>query len=140
MSSAVRGGLAVSSFAAVRRSHWRQTMWPEPADVREKALRHSRFDLWYGSHHLRFTRTLGADGTVVLRLDERARLMDVRGAEPVLVAAPDLPSPFVYEETVSRPLRVAGRDDRPGLIEEYLHSSVLGFFDRAAALLDRRAP
>ena len=62
---------------------------------------HHRFDLWYGSHYLRFTQTQRSDGTMLLRLQERARLVDVLGGEPELLAEGQLPCAFVYEETVA---------------------------------------
>ena len=116
---------------------WRQSMDPDVHDVREKALRHHRFDLWYGSHHLRFTRTNAAEGMVVLRVEERARLASAPGDSPSFLTGPSLSPRFVYQETIST------RASRPGAAPDCGADSPAlergrEFFDHVARLLDRR--
>ena len=116
---------------------WRQSLGPDVHDVREKALRHHRFDLWYGSHHLRFTRTNAGEDMVVLRLEERARLASTAGDAPPFLTGPSLTPRFVYQETISvraiRPGAAPAGDAASPTLERGLE-----FFDRAARLLDRR--
>lgn len=111
---------------------WRQTLDPDVHDAREKALRHHRFDLWYGSHHLRFTRTDRSDGAVILRLQERARLADHEDAGPTLLTEGLLAPSFVFQETLWPSRAAQGGRDVDSLVLE------LGwtFFEHAARLLD----
>ncbi len=116
---------------------WRQGMGPAVHDVREKALRHHRFDLWYGPHHLRFTRTNTSEGMVVLRVEERARLASAPSDSPSFLTGPSLTPRFVYQETLSarahRPDAALGWDADSLELERGRE-----FFDHAARLLDRR--
>jgi hypothetical protein len=116
--------------------HFRQTLQSDPQDVVAKALLHHRFDLWYGSHYLRFTQALGSDRALLLRLEERARLADGPCADPGLFTAGQLPSLFVYEETV--PELSTAPVGTTGAPASKLCAADGGrrFFDRAARLLD----
>jgi|GEM_PF-3565367 hypothetical protein len=118
--------------------HFRQTLQSDPQDVVEKALRHHRFDLWYGLHYLRFTQTTASDGTLLLRLEERARLAAGRLAEPELLTAERLSSLFVYEQTVPELRRTSDPATGANVSERTAADSGRRFFDRAASLLDAR--
>ena len=117
--------------------HWRLTLQPDPQDACEKALRHHRFDLWCGSHYLRFTQTQKSDGTMLLRLQERARLVDVLGGEPELLTEGQLPCAFVYEETVATLRPTPGSAADRDVSEQDAVGSGHLFFEHAARLLDR---
>jgi hypothetical protein len=116
---------------------WRLTLQPDPQEALEKALRHERFDLWYGSHYLRFTKTRRCDGTMLLRLQERARLVDACGTDPELHTEDQLSSPFVYEETVSVLWPTPGAAVGANVNEQKVLEFGRLFFDRAARRLDR---
>jgi hypothetical protein len=111
-----------------RRFSWRQGILDESTDAAGKALHHGRFDLFYGPFYLRYTRSLGADGRIRLRLEERARLVVRRDGGVDLRLSDEVPARFIYEEVVAdasvsrapRQLPVSGRP----------------FFERAARLLD----
>ncbi len=115
---------------------WHLSLQPDPQDALAKALRHHRIDLWYGAHYLRFTQTDTSDETVLLRFEERARLVTADGIEPTLLAKARLPSRFLYEETLSLP-RYEGRAGARRCSSEQ-KGITLGrlFFARAARLLD----
>jgi hypothetical protein len=114
-------------------------MAPDVHDARDKALRHHRFDLWYGPHHLRFTRTNASEGMVVLRVEERARLASAPGDSPSFQTGPSLAPRFVYQETIST------RASRPGAPPDCDADSPAlergrEFFDHVARLLDAAMP
>lgn len=79
------------------RHQWRLSLQPERQKAVDKALWHHRIDLWYGSHHLRFTRA-HAGGHLLLRLEERASFV---GDGPVrtLVSLEASDEPLLYEES-----------------------------------------
>jgi hypothetical protein len=119
------------------RRQWRVTLQPDGQDAVAKALRHSRFDLWYGAHYLRFTKTLRSDGTLMLRIQERARLASPGDPGSVLLTAEHLSSPFGYEQSLS----VSGvAPAAPAIAWEDAESLVLAvcrdFFDQVARRLD----
>jgi hypothetical protein len=109
---------------------------PDPRDAVETALRHRRWDLFYGSHYLRFTKTHRDDGTIHLRLQERARLVADGSTRPQLRAADQLPSLFVYEETVPQLGATSGPGAATTSDDQKLNDFARGFFARAARLLD----
>jgi hypothetical protein len=106
---------------------WRLGILDDSTDAAGKALRHGRFDLLYGPFYLRYTRSLGDDGRIRLRQEERAHLV-VRsdgGADLSPVGEPS--SRSVLEEVLSgASASFAGA--RPV-------DSARRFFDRAARLL-----
>jgi hypothetical protein len=110
---------------------WSLALDRDPRDAVDTALRHGRADLFYGRHYLRFTRRRTADGSLSLRLEERAVVVG-EGGNLTLVAAERLPSRFVCAETVPQ---VVG-PDRSGAGLDAVAGAARRLFARAAVLLD----
>ena len=89
-------------------------------------------------HYLRFTQTAGSDGTLLLRLEERARLAAAGLADPELLTAERLSSLFVYEEAVPELRPTLGAATGAKVSERAAADSGRRFFERAARLLDTR--
>ena len=115
---------------------WRLSLQPDLQDALAKALWHHRIDLWYGAHYVRFTQTDTGAETLLLRLEERARLIAADGTDPRLLTKAQLSARFIYEETLSLP-RGAARAGA-GRCSSGQQGIALGrrFFERAAQLLD----
>lgn len=90
----------MSRVSESSRHRWRQGLHVDPIDTVGKALRHGRFDLFYGPHYLRFTRSLEDAGWIHLRLEELARLVDADSGGPELRPVGRTPSRFVLEEVL----------------------------------------
>ena len=129
--TARRGGDADEPGSESGRYRWRQGLHVDSDDVIDKALRHRRFDLFYGPYYLRFTRSLEDGGRTRLRLEELARLVDAGpGARGFAQPAGPRPGSFLkrccpalQQVAPGRSLRTRGRL----------------FFERAAHLLDDSA-
>jgi hypothetical protein len=111
-----------------RRGIWRQGILDDSTDAAGKALRHGRFDLFYGPFYLRYTRSLGEDGRIRLRLEERAYLVARRDGGTDLRLVGETSPRFVLEEVL--PEAAAHFAGAPPL------ASGRRFFERAARLLD----
>ena len=85
---------------------------------------------------MRSTKTRGADGAVLLRLHERARLVDGRSLNAGLVIEDELSTPFAYEETLSESGPAPDADARIGDVQRQVLDLGRRFFERAARLLD----
>lgn len=103
-------------------------MLDDSTDAAGKALLHGRFDLFYGPFYLRYTRSLGDDGRIRLRLEERARLVARRDGSTDLRLVGESSPRFVLEEVL------------PGASASLAGSLPVDsgrlFFERAARLLD----
>jgi hypothetical protein len=121
----------MSRARASSRYGWRQGLYVDSVDTVGKALCHRRFDLFYGPHYLRFTRSVEDGGRIRLRLEELARLVGADPGSPELRPAGRAPSRFILEEVL--PGTSAGRA-RPLPLD-----SGRLFFERAAHLLDDSA-
>jgi hypothetical protein len=110
------------------RSRWRPGLRADSTDTVGKALRHRRFDLFYGPYYLRFTRSLDDAGRLRLRLEELARLVEADPGGPELRPAGRASSRFVLEEVLPGTF---ASDARPLPLD-----SGRLFFERAAHLLD----
>ena len=121
----------MSRVSESSRHGWRQGLGVEATDTVDKALRHGRFDLFYGPYYLRFTRSPEDGGLIRLRLEELARLVDAGPGDPELRPTRRTPSRFVLEEVL------------PGTSASRARSLSLDsgrrFFERAAHLLDASA-
>ena len=84
----------MSRVSESSRYRWRQGLRVDSADVIDKALRHRRFDLFYGPYYLRFTRDLEDGGRIRLRLEELARLVDSGPGDPGLRPVGRDPAPL----------------------------------------------
>jgi hypothetical protein len=111
-----------------RHGIWRQGILDDSTDAAGKALRHGRFDLFYGPFYLRYTRSLGDDGRIRLRLEERAHLVVRCDGGADLRPVGGTSSRFVFEEVL------------PGACASFAGAPPLDsgrrFFERAARLLD----
>ena len=110
---------------------WRQGLHVDSADVIDKALRHRRFDLFYGPYYLRFTCNLEDGGRIRLRLEELARLVNAGPGDPGLRPAGRTRSRFVLEEVLPGASASRARPLPP--------DAGRLFFERAAHLLDDSA-
>ena len=112
-----------------RRYRWRQGILDDSTGAADKALRHGRFDLFYGPFYLRFTRGPVDDGHIRLRLEERARLVARRDGGTDLRPSREAPSGFAYEEVLVADASVSRAPRLPPVSGRL-------FFERAAHLLD----
>ncbi len=126
-----REATAIGRVDQVGRSRWRQGLHADSTDTVGKALRHRRFDLFYGPYYLRFTRSLDDGGRLRLRLEELARLVEADPGGPELRPAGRAPSRFVLEEMLPG---TYASDSRPLPLDWGRL-----FFERAARLLDDEA-